>query len=55
MHGVIISHHYTLGLTEYIMITNRNYIHQVQTKSGYRLYTPLSGLKNAVSLDYHYR
>ena len=48
----------TIEFTEYIMITNTNYIHRIditETRSVYRLQTPVSGLKNATSLDYHYR
>ena len=47
-----------LEFIEYIMITNKNYIHRIdinETRSGYRLQTPVSGLKNTTSLDYHYR
>ena len=47
-----------LEFTEYIMITNKNFIHRIdinETRSRYRLQTPVSGLQNATSLDYHYR
>lgn len=40
------------------MITNKNYIHRIdinETRSRYRLQTPVSGLVNTTSLDYHYR
>ena len=49
---------FLIEFTEYIMITNKNYIHRIdinETRSRYRLQTPVSGLKNATSLDYHYK
>lgn len=45
-------------LTEYIMIADQKFIHRtdiVRARSDYRLQTPISNLKNAMSLDYHYR
>ena len=58
---IIIIRLYTLNiseLTEYIMIANQNFIHRIDinsTLSRNRLQTPLSNLKNAYHLDYHYR
>ena len=45
-------------LKAYIVMTNRNFIHRIDINralSSYRLQTPLSNLKNAYRLDYHYR
>ena len=53
IHPLIVSE-----LTEYIMVANQNFIHRIDINSAlsrYRLQTPLSNLKNAYHLDYHYR
>ena len=45
-----------LDFNEYIMITNKNFIHRIDiNETRHRLQTPVSGLTNATSLDYHYR
>ena len=49
---------YTTELKEYIVISNKNFIHRIDINgavSGYRLQTLLSNLVNVVSLDYNYR
>ena len=50
----VLSRHRFLLELEYIMITNRDFIHRIDINET-RLQTPVYGLKNATSLDYHYR